>query len=752
MILTLSLETGGDLPDNTTYYFTGWFGQGTGYYGGCWGKAAEEVSITTTAPNQQIKIEWGYMDGDSYVSGIPLEYMPPNYVELNARTGAFIKWDYYTMKDAEGNFYKRCNLNDPNITSEFQDSQGHRRWMNLYHPAGFTSDYVYATTSSLLDNQMGNFNHSELSWDYNRYPVIANIPWDKSDLMIFIEDGEFTERDLNDAIVNMDESYRDRLFLLNGWNLNAVGNRNIVLKGSISGTAPLSLNNVNLMLVSNTKNMNDAITYTDCVITDNQFTQYFWLNTRGSYFNTIYKHNGNSFILDNLYETDGFKPWCGAGTTNYGAIDGLSFENMTATQWRYFKPNMPITNSVFYNCLLNATPNSVDHDYTGDNAITWNNVRFDNEDAFDYDVEISYSYNLNEDAKDEINCYNVSVDRTEKKLKVRFLLPDYPNEPHCIFSFFQDVDLTIMQQDGTYLEGAEITIIDNQGIEYDGITDSDGFCGLEINTYRVELDPEATETNVPGGYRYYTKTTDYNEMSLFISKAGYRDYIMPISIEEKTELEISLVPTEPPLIITEVTVVDVTTYGANDGQITIVASGGTLPYTYSIDDVNYNSNNVFSGLTPGEYSCSVKDSSENVYTDPILAKITEEQLPPLKITEVIIIDTSSRVKSDGSITIIATGGTAPYEYKLNDSNYQTSNEFRNLPANNYTLYVKDSTGTVSSLGGIRINRPPIITGSIGRKVDRERYLQTPRVVVRGVQLKGSDDPTPINEIKVKVTP
>ena len=58
--------------------------------------------------------------------------------------------------------------------------------------------------------------------------------------------------------------------------------------------------------------------------------------------------------------------------------------------------------------------------------------------------------------------------------------------------------------------------------------------------------------------------------------------------------------------------------------------------------------------------------------------------------------------NDGSLVITAGGGTAPYQYSINNgSNYQASNQFLNLPSGNYNnIKVKDANGCIASVSDI----------------------------------------------------
>lgn len=62
---------------------------------------------------------------------------------------------------------------------------------------------------------------------------------------------------------------------------------------------------------------------------------------------------------------------------------------------------------------------------------------------------------------------------------------------------------------------------------------------------------------------------------------------------------------------------DETASGANDGTITATGAGGTAPYEYSIDGVNFQSSNVFSNLAPNTYTVTVRDSTSATATTSV---------------------------------------------------------------------------------------------------------------------------------------
>jgi hypothetical protein len=64
-------------------------------------------------------------------------------------------------------------------------------------------------------------------------------------------------------------------------------------------------------------------------------------------------------------------------------------------------------------------------------------------------------------------------------------------------------------------------------------------------------------------------------------------------------------------ITVSATVINESADGECDGEIEVSASGGTGPYTYSIDGGAFGGGTIFSGLCDGSYIITVKDSLGN---------------------------------------------------------------------------------------------------------------------------------------------
>ena len=68
--------------------------------------------------------------------------------------------------------------------------------------------------------------------------------------------------------------------------------------------------------------------------------------------------------------------------------------------------------------------------------------------------------------------------------------------------------------------------------------------------------------------------------------------------------------------------------------------------------------------------------------------------------------------SNGSLTLTASGGASPYQFRLNSGTYQSSNSFSNLNAGIYTIQVKDSLNTITTKYDTLIDPADLVVGGI----------------------------------------
>ncbi len=155
---------------------------------------------------------------------------------------------------------------------------------------------------------------------------------------------------------------------------------------------------------------------------------------------------------------------------------------------------------------------------------------------------------------------------------------------------------------------------------------------------------------------------------------------------------------------------NVTCNGLSDGTVTAQATSGTgvSPYEYSLDGGAWQSSGSFTSVSAGNHSIAVRDAASCIYVLPFIIS----QPSPVYGTLSAITDVSCFGGSNGSSTIAATGGVAPYQYSLNGGAFQGSNAFVNLSAGSYTITIRDNNGCEGTLS-FTITQPAVLlSGSI----------------------------------------
>ncbi|MBI2966624.1 MAG: SBBP repeat-containing protein, partial [Bacteroidetes bacterium] len=162
---------------------------------------------------------------------------------------------------------------------------------------------------------------------------------------------------------------------------------------------------------------------------------------------------------------------------------------------------------------------------------------------------------------------------------------------------------------------------------------------------------------------------------------------------------------QPAVLTSAVTATDATCPGCTDGSATVIASGGTSPYSYLWS--NGATNSIAAALGSGSYTVTVTDvngctvTAQSVVSEPACGM-------SLSVTSTNI---SCYGAGDGSATVTASGGTIPYSYLW--SNGDTSVGSGQLAVGNYTVTVTDSSGCTATAMAI-ITEPSVLAITISQ--------------------------------------
>ncbi len=145
--------------------------------------------------------------------------------------------------------------------------------------------------------------------------------------------------------------------------------------------------------------------------------------------------------------------------------------------------------------------------------------------------------------------------------------------------------------------------------------------------------------------------------------------------------------------------------GAANGSISITVSGGLLSppscpnYTYLWS--NGATTKDIGNLPGGTYRVTITDCSgcQFVSNPIVVAAPTSALVASLAVTHVKCFGTAS-----GTITVTASGGVGPYQYRINNGVWQNSNVFTDLPGGAYAVDTRDALGCIVN-NNTTINSP-----------------------------------------------
>jgi hypothetical protein len=158
---------------------------------------------------------------------------------------------------------------------------------------------------------------------------------------------------------------------------------------------------------------------------------------------------------------------------------------------------------------------------------------------------------------------------------------------------------------------------------------------------------------------------------------------------------------QPTAILVTETISNISCNAGSDGEVTLNSSGGTGALVENWGTTNPTQ------LSVGTYSYTVTDASSCTYNGSVTITEPTTLISSGFISQGII----GNGNSNGQITGSVSGGTAPYQYSINNGVFQSNPVFSNLGFGTYQITYKD-TNDCTVTEQILLTQPAPVSGNI----------------------------------------
>jgi SprB repeat len=262
-------------------------------------------------------------------------------------------------------------------------------------------------------------------------------------------------------------------------------------------------------------------------------------------------------------------------------------------------------------------------------------------------------------------------------------------------------------------------VLNNQGVSQPNALAAN--LSLKRNALCFGSNTGQLNLNISGGFGSYAYSLDASTYTAMGSGGAVIDnlpmgnYKVWVKDQNACATSTSIVSIGQPSVLqaSVASQVNVACYSESTGSVKLAALGGTPTYSYKITGGGTQTSETFNGLPTGPNSFTVIDQngcSANVST-------TLSQ-PAAPFTVALINATSLTCHADlsGRLSLNTTGGTGPYQLKLNNGLYENTTVFNNLSAGSYTVYGKDANQCPFTLSGLSLSQPtPIAITMLNKK-------------------------------------
>jgi gliding motility-associated-like protein len=192
-----------------------------------------------------------------------------------------------------------------------------------------------------------------------------------------------------------------------------------------------------------------------------------------------------------------------------------------------------------------------------------------------------------------------------------------------------------------------------------------------------------------GGIDPYTFTWSNGTTGDTVSALCAGIYTVTVSDSAGVTVSGNINITQPTQVTIVLDTTDITCFGANNGAVQAIASGGAPGYTYTWNPGG--TNNPITALGPGTYDVVVTDANS------CIADASWTAIEPAQLTASIsnLGDVSCFAGTNGSATVAAAGGTQPYQFawSMTGATTATASGFN---AGNHSVTVTDANACAAS--------------------------------------------------------
>ena len=250
----------------------------------------------------------------------------------------------------------------------------------------------------------------------------------------------------------------------------------------------------------------------------------------------------------------------------------------------------------------------------------------------------------------------------------------------------------LLQNDSvfTYLQAGTYIIVAVGQFGFEAVTSPitlDNPTAVQPAASVTDDDLAASATGGAGNYEYSLDGTTFQPSALFENLPN-GNYTLTVRDANGCTATTTAKVAVNRLVVSAAVSKNIGCFGGSDGSITASVSGGQAPYSYRLNGGTPQLDSMFFGLAPGAYTVEVKDNEG-------FARMTVTVL----VAEPVALSATAIITND-DVTVVAAGGTAPFDYSTNGTIFQIANVLEDLPNGIYTLFVRDANGCTTTVQAI----------------------------------------------------